>query len=88
MCKECEQSFCDSFCPEFSGYIPGSGAPRACCPFCGNGIYSGDFYYLIGEEAYCEECVEALDISELAEIFGYSKISYLIEELGGEHRRD
>lgn len=88
MCKECEQSFCDSFCPEYSDYIPGTGLPRAHCSSCGSGIYSGDFYYLIEDNAYCEECVEASDISELAEFFGYPKISYLIEELGGEHRRD
>lgn len=88
MCKECEQSFCDSFCPEFSGHIPGVGLPRVCCSSCGSGIYNGDFYYLIDDSAYCEECVEALDVSELAELFGFSKISYLIEELGGEHRRD
>ena len=88
MCKECEQSYCDSFCPEFSDYLPGVGVPGKLCASCGEGIYSGEFYYLIDDKAYCEECVEGLDISELAEIFGFSKISYIMEELGGEHRRD
>lgn len=88
MCKECEQSFCDTFCPNFSGYVAGVGLPRVTCSSCGSGIYSGELYYLAADNAYCEECVESLDISELADLFGFSKISEIIEILGGELRRD
>ena len=88
MCKECEQTFCDTRCPNFSGYIPGVGAPREICSSCESGIYSGDLYYLVADRAYCEECVGNLDISELADIFGFAEISDMIEALGGEYRRD
>lgn len=88
MCKECEQSFCEEFCPEFSGYTPEVGLARRACSSCGSGIYGGDFYYVIDDEAFCEDCVEALNVTELTELFNFSKISYLVETLGGEYRRD
>ena len=88
MCKECGQSICDTCCPNFSGYIPGVGSPHSFCSSCGGGIYGGESYYLISHLAFCEECSEGLSLSELAEISGLPKISYLIEALGGEHRQD
>lgn len=88
MCKECRQSFCDTFCPNFSGYVAGVGFPHTACSSCGSFIYRGDVYYVVANRAYCEECAKSFDISELADIFGFSKISDIIEGLGGELRQD
>ena len=88
MCKECNKSFCDPFCPQFSGYLPMVGAPVHHCASCGEPIYAGEVYYLFEDVAYCKECVENFDVCELAEAFGFSDVSQLLESLGGELRRD
>ena len=88
MCKECHKSFCDPFCPQFSGYLPAVGAPVHHCAYCEGAIYAGDLYYLVEDLAYCKECVENFDMFELADAFGFSDVSQLLESLGGELRRD
>lgn len=88
MCKQCHQSFCDAFCPNFSGYLPGVGSPSAQCSACGDDIYPEQFYYLIGDRAFCQDCLEGLQVTELAEVLDFSRVSDLIEELGGELRQD
>ena len=88
MCKECQKIYCDPTCPEYSGYIPGVGAPTNHCVSCESGIYPGELYYVIGDDAICEDCALSLDTGWLAELFGFENISQLIEALGGEIRRD
>ena len=88
MCKECNSIFCVSGCPNFTGVLPGLGAPRHICSSCEGGIYEGEFYYSICGEVYCEECVEYLNPQELASLLGYHDASDMIELLGGKHRRD
>ena len=87
MCKECNMTFCSPPCPNYTGYIPGGGSVKV-CSCCENDILPDDFYYSIFGENLCKECVENLSMQEFSEIFGFSEISYLIEELGGEYRRD
>ena len=88
MCKECKQTYCDHACPEFDGYVVGVGAPKRYCASCEGGIFPGELYYLIGDDAVCEDCAQCLDTGWLAELFGFENVSMLIEALGGEVRRD
>ncbi len=88
MCKECRQTFCSPPCPNYRGYIPGGGFKEKSCSTCGSEIYEDDYYYSVFGENFCKECIENQSLAEFAELFGFSEISYLIEELGGEYRRD
>ena len=88
MCKECNNIFCVSGCPNFTGFIPGLGAPRHTCSSCEGGIYEGEFYYSISGDLYCEDCVEYLGLRELASLLGYPDISNMLEALGVKYRRD
>ena len=88
MCKECRKTFCSNSCPSFTGYIPGRGKSHRVCSACGTEIDGDDFYYVILGDTLCDQCVTEQSMTELADLFGFENISYLILELGGEYRRD
>ena len=88
MCRECKRTFCSPPCPNYTGYTPGVGYSQKACSSCESEIFEEDYYYSIFGENLCTECVENMSMQEFAELFGFSEISYLIEELGGEYRRD
>lgn len=53
MCKECRQDPCHPRCPN-------ADEPTILyeCDLCGYPIYENDVMYAIGEDRYCEECIE------------------------------
>lgn len=86
MCDECGRYFCPSSCPEFSGFIVGSGSPRAYCSLCEQALYRGESYYLRGKEILCEDCAEALLPSELLDFLDCSSPKDFFEMLCVERR--
>ena len=88
MCNNCPLQFCDRACPHYTGYLPALGYPHHTCTSCECGIYDGELYYIIGGNAYCEDCISSISLEELAEISGYPTITQLIEALGGKFCQD
>lgn len=53
MCSECRRTPCHPRCPNANE------PPVVCkCDICGDGIYDGDAFYVIGELNVCEDCVD------------------------------
>ena len=66
MCLVCRQHPCHPMCPNAP-----EPKPVMFCSECGEGIYSGDDYYDIGDGlGICKECIEAKSTLELMELFG------------------
>ena len=65
MCELCKHFPCDFRCPNASEPLI-----AYYCDECGEPIYDGEIYYKIGEDFYCEECINGFKrVAEIDEIW-------------------
>lgn len=65
MCSICHQNPCLPRCPNAE-------EPKAVhmCKRCGEDIIKGDLFFRIGDEYYCEDCLEEMPVVEVLSLVG------------------
>lgn len=67
MCNTCRRTPCDPRCPNAEPE-----KPIYVCNHCKEGIFFEDRYAEIGNDKFCLDCLESMDIDELLAIFDIS----------------
>ena len=82
MCSECHRFICQEGCPGYRGHSAERGRALCSCHLCGAPIARGDRFYSVGARPICCECLEDLDLCELARVFGFATREDLLLALG------
>ena len=81
ICEYCFQYECPPACPNFNGYISGSGNRVGECVNCEQGIYEDDKYYAKNGKFLCKDCAEELITPELLDFLDCENIKDFFEML-------
>lgn len=82
MCEFCDMSHCLPACPNFDGYLPGTGEPVASCGLCGAEIYPGERYIDDENCPVCPACAADMQLDELVLLAGAEDLWEMFGALG------